>query len=163
MATFDTLIETKVLIRVTVPLGRDQFHERKIYALPDCLDWMRNEVPKMKTGRISSAFSPQEQLIERLRQWMSGDPMIYGPMFRDIEHPKDLDGIWELKTADLRIFGWMYRPKEFIAVRGGYTDDYKEPTKIKSYADDKREVARARGLLPLDGDKYVSGDFNDLV
>jgi hypothetical protein len=29
----------------------------------------------------------------------------------------------------------MYRPREFIAVRGGYTDDYKEPTKSRSILD----------------------------
>ncbi len=163
MATFSKLLEDRVLIRVTVPLGRNQFHERKIYTFPDCLEWMRNDVPAMVTGRIGSAFTPHEQLIERLRQWMAGDPMAYGPMFRDMKHPKDIDGVWELKTADLRIFGWMYRPKEFIAVRGGYADDYKEPTKTKNYADDKRAVARARDSLLLDGDKYAMGEFDDLI
>lgn len=163
MATLTKLVEDKLLIRVTVPLGRRQFHERKIYAFPDCLVWMRDDVPKMVTGRVASAFTPSEQLIERLRQWIAGDPMVFGRMFRDMEYPKDIDGVWELKTADLRIFGWMYRPKEFVAVRGGYTDDYKEPTKIRNYADDKREVAKARDSLPLDGDKYVTGNFDEIV
>ena len=163
MATFSKLVEEKVLIRVTVPLGRNQFHERKIYAFPDCLEWMRKDVPNLVTGRIASALTPHEQLIERLRQWMAGDPMEYGRMFRDLEHPKDIDAVWELKTADLRIFGWMYRPKEFIAVRYGYADDYKQPTKTRNYAEDKREVAKARDSLLLDGDKYVTGNFHDLV
>src|ERR1700730_18702019 len=161
MMTFDKLLELKRLVRVTMPLPRGQFHERKFYAYPECFEWMRNKVPTMVTGRIASAFTPREQLIERLRQWMVGDPMAYGPMFHDMD-PRSDEG-WEIKTADLRIFGWMYRPREFIAVRGGYTDDYKEPTKIKNYADDRREVVRARDSLPLDGDKYAKGDFDDLV
>ena len=115
----------------------------------------------MVTGRLESALTPKEQLVERLRQWMAGDPMSYGPMFRDM-NPRE-DEVWELKTADLRIFGWMYRPLEFVAVRGGYTDDYKDPTKIKNYADDRREVVKARDALPLDGDKFTTGGFDELV
>jgi len=87
--------------------------------------------------------------------------MIYGPMFHDMD-PKS-DEVWEIKTADLRIFGWIYRRCEFVAMRGGYTDHYKEPTKIKNYADERRDVVKARETLPLDGDKYVKGAFNELV
>jgi hypothetical protein len=122
---------------------------------------MRNEVPKMVTGRIASAFTPNEQLYERLRQWIAGDPMIYGTWFHDLDPQSD--EVWEMKTADLRIFGWMYRPVEFIAVRGGYADHYKEPTKIKTYADERREVVQARDVLPLDGEKYAKGGFDELV
>jgi hypothetical protein len=161
MATLDKLIQAKTLIRVTVPLGRGQFHERKLYTYPECLEWLRRKVPHMMTGRIASALTPQEQLIERLRQWMAGDPMAYGRMFRDLI-PRS-DGVWEIKTADLRIFGWLYRPREFIAVRGGYADDYKEPTKTKTYADERREVIKARDALNLDGKKYVNGAFDELV
>lgn len=161
MATLTTLLDEKRLIRVTMQLPRGQFHDRKLYAFPKCLEWMRNDVPKMVSGRIASAFTPREQLIERLRQWMAGDPMAYGPMFHDMDPATD--EVWELKTADLRIFGWMYRPYEFIAVRGGYTDDYKEPTKTKNYADDRREVVKARDAVPLDNPKYVTGAFDGLV
>lgn len=69
----------------------------------------------------------------------------------------------KLQTADLRIFGWMYQPHKFIAVCGGYADDYKEPTKTKFYADDRRAVVTARDALPLDGDKFVTGAYDDLV
>jgi hypothetical protein len=161
MATFDNLLEAGVLVRVVFRLPRGQFHDRKLYAFPECLAWMRNEVPRMATGRIASAFTPKEQLIERLRQWMSGEPMAHGRMFHDMEPVSD--AVWEIKTGDLRVFGWMYRRCEFIAVRGGYADDFKEPTKIKDYADERREVVRARAALPLDGQKYVEGDFDDLV
>ena len=87
--------------------------------------------------------------------------MEYGRMFRDLE--PTTDDVWELKTADLRIFGWMYQKRKFIAVRGGYTDDYKEPTKIKNYADDRKEVVKARDALPLDNPKFVRGEFHELV
>lgn len=110
---------------------------------------------------MKSEFTPAQQLTERLRQWMAGEPMAYGPMFHDMDPSSD--EVWELKTADLRVFGWMYRPCEFIAVCGGYADDYKPPTKIKNYADDRRKVVKARNELPLDGKKFVTGGFDDLV
>jgi hypothetical protein len=160
MGTFASLLG-KQLIPVILRLPRRQFHERKIYAYPGCVEWMRDQVPQMKTGRVASDFSPREQLVERLRQWMAGDPMEYGRMFHDMD--PSTDAVWELKTADLRIFGWMYRPRQFIAVRGGYTDDYKQPTKTKNYADERREVVKARDALPLDGNKFVKGDFDGLV
>ena len=161
MATLSNLLEDKALVRVTIRLKRGQFHDRKLYAFPECVEWMRSEVPNLVTGRINAAMTPLEQLRERLRQWMAGEPMRDGPWFHDIE-PKE-HGIWELKTADLRVFGWMYRPRTFIAVRGGYADDYKEPTKNKTYADERRYVIAVRDGLPLDAEKFVLGDFDDLV
>lgn len=46
---------------------------------------------------------------------------------------------------------------------GGYADDYKHPTKIKNYGDERSAVVKARDELPLDGVKYATGDFHDLV
>jgi hypothetical protein len=161
MATSDKLFGEAGIVRVKLRLGRGQFDERKLYAYPACLEWMKVEVPQMATGRIQSALSPKEQLITRLLQWITGKPMAYGRMFQDMS-PRS-DEVWELKTADLRIFGWMYRQREFIAVCGGYADHYKEPTKIKNYADDMRAVVRARDALPLDGDKFVTGGYDDIV
>jgi hypothetical protein len=142
MAAFDKLLEQGQIVRVTLRLGRGQFNDRELYAYPECLAWMKVEVPKMVTGRVQSAFAPKEQLITRLLQWITGR---------------------ELKTPDLRIFGWMYRPRKFIAVCGGYADDYKEPTKIKNYGDDRDAVVKARDELPLDGNKFVTGEYDDLV
>ena len=161
MATFDRFLEEKRIIQVQLKLGRGKFDERKIYAYPECLEWMKTKVPGMATGRVQSDLTPAEQLIRRLMQWIVGDELVYSRMFKDMEHQSD--GVWELKTDDLRIFGWIYRPKQFIAVCGGYADDYKEPTKTKNYADDIRTVIQARNALPLDGVKFVTGEFHELV
>ncbi len=115
----------------------------------------------MITGRVRSDDTPAEQLITRLLQWITGKSMARGRMFQNMKPYSD--EVWELKTADLRIFGWMYRPRKFIAVCGGYADDYKEPTKIKNYEDDRDAVIKARDELPLDGDKFTRGKFDELV
>jgi hypothetical protein len=162
MATFDRIIEDKLLIPVVVRLPRGKFYDRNLYAYPDCLKWMKETVPTLDTGRLNSAQTPAEQLMMRLQQWLSGDPIKDGPMFREMSHPKDND-VWELKTDDLRMFGWMYQPKKLVIASCGYADDYKEPTKIKNYGDDVRAVMQARDALPLDGPKFVKGTFDELV
>ncbi|WP_439925702.1 hypothetical protein [Nitrobacter sp. JJSN] len=162
MATFAKILEDKLVIPVVVRLGRGRFYDRFLYAYPDCLKWMKETVPTLETGRKKSAQTPAEQLILRLQQWVSGDPIKKGPMFKEMEYPRDND-VWELKTDDLRLFGWMYQPKKFIVASHGYADDYKVPTKTKDYADDVRAVMEARQALPLDGPKFVKGKFDDLV
>jgi hypothetical protein len=162
MATFDKILEDKILLPVKVRLGKGQFYDRKMYAYPASLTWMRETVPTFVTGRKKSAQTPAEQLIMRLQQWLSGASINKGPMFQEMKYPEDND-VWELKTDDLRLFGWMYQPRIFIVAAHGYTDDYKDPTKIKYYADDVRAVMQARDALPLDGPKFVKGEFDDLV
>lgn len=161
MATLTTLLDEKKLIRVVVPLTRKQFHERVFYAFPACANWMRNDVPKMVTGRLQSDRTPLEQLHGRLREWIAGEELRLGTMFSRME--PHTDHVCELKTPDLRLFGWMYQPKKFIAVFGDYADDYKPPTKTKNYADAVRAVLKARDSLPLDGAKFATGDLDGLV
>ncbi len=103
MATFDQLLKDKRLIPVSLKLRRGQFPERKIYAYPECIEWMR-EVPRMVTGRLASGFTPQEQLVERVRQWLAGDPMEYGRMFHDMD-PRT-DDVWENENSRSAYF-WL--------------------------------------------------------
>lgn len=161
MATIDTILASRVLIDIRVPLKRGQFYERWIYVYPKCVEWMRNDVPKMVTGRLQAPQTPKEQLHNRIQEWIAGERMDYGPMFSRLTPHSDF--VLELKTPDLRIFGWMYQPKKFVAVFGDYADDYKHPTKTKDYGDARRTVVKARDSLPLDGIKYVTGAFNDLI
>jgi hypothetical protein len=160
MATFEKLLKDGLVTPVVLKLRRGQFYERKLYALPECVDWMKT-IPHMATGRIASDMTPQEQFVERVRQWLAGEHMEDDRRFHDMR-PKD-HHVWELKTSDLRIFGWMYRPRQFIAARGGFADDFKGQTRTKSYDQEKNLVVKLRNDLPLDGDKFVTGEFHELI
>src|SRR4051812_1731001 len=132
MAGFEKILADRVIVPVVVRLPTGQSQVRFLYAYPECLKWMKEIVPTLVTGRKTDAQTPAEQLFLRLRQWLSGAPINKGPMFRELKYPQNND-VWELKTTDLRMFGWMYRPRKFIIASHGYTDHYKEPTKIKDY------------------------------
>lgn len=161
MATFDSLLAERALIKIGVKLLRGQFPERKLYAYPDCWEWMRTEVPKLKTGVLQSDFTPLEQQVHRLRQWISGQEIVKDRMFHDML-PVEA-GVWEMKTADLRYFGWMYQKRQFIIAKCGYADDYKEPNKKKTSGEERDEVIKRRDALPLDGEKWKEGSFDELV
>jgi hypothetical protein len=71
-----------------------------------------------------------------------------------------------MKTADLRIFGWIHRPKVFIATFAGFADDYKPQNgkaPKQSYDDARERVIWIRGRLELDQPAFVTGDYNALV
>jgi len=161
MATLDILVnDRKVLHRITVPLRRGESPERLIYGLPEVIRWIREDVPKMTTGRLKAAQTPSEQLDDILHRWTAGKQIPYRRHLNDLM--PGADEVWEFKTADLRIFGWLCAPRVFIAVRGGYADWYKPPAKL-SYETARKEVLVARTKLDLDEPKFATGEYDDLV
>jgi hypothetical protein len=161
MATLHRLVELGTLIEVTVPLDPDEFPLRWFYCFPDMRGWIENELPKLKPGRLKSAETPEEQFDNVLYKWTSGRRITYEKMFQDLRPIKD--EVWEMKTCDLRLFGWMYQPRRFIAVFGDYADHYKQPTPRKSYETARNRVLEARKFLDLDEPKFSGGTFDDLV
>ncbi|MGA2817363.1 MAG: hypothetical protein ABSE67_13885 [Xanthobacteraceae bacterium] len=105
--------------------------------------------------------TPSEQVDNVLYRWISGKDIIYSRQFQDLMPMAD--EVWEMKTADIRIFGWMYQPRKFIAVFGDYADLYKGRNKTRSYDDARGKVVRERDNLDLDQPKFVSGTFDELV
>lgn len=162
MATISTLAGPNgPLTSITVPLRVGVQPERSFYALGGFVHWVVNTLPGLATGRLQAAQTPRQQLDSVLRTWMIGRPMRYPEVMNDLS-PMAME-VWELKTPDLRIFGWIYRPKVFIAVLGDYADDYKPPTKTKNYADARNSVVAARDALDIDPPKFTAGEFDALV
>jgi hypothetical protein len=161
MATLDNI---PTVTKINVPLDRGEFEERRFYALPAYMNDSTNVVPALQAGRLNAPQSPIEQLDDILHRWIIGRPMRYGRWLKDLT-PQSSE-TWELKTADLRIFGWIYRPKIFIGAFIGYTDDYKrhrnQPAR-ESYEDARDRVIQIRTKLDLDPPKFVTGVFDDLV
>ena len=102
--------------------------------------------------------SPAQQLDSLGEEFCSGETLTFGLQFKPLNHLRD--GIWELKTADLRIFGWFWKRDHFIA---GNID---LATKVKSYnlyAGYAGEVERFRNALDLDEPKFVPGEDPNVV
>ncbi len=161
MATLSTL---PTVTRILVPLGRGEFDEREFHALPSFMLFIQQILPAAAPGVIAARETPRQQMDTLLRKWNAGKPMSQGRAF-DIMRPPT-DSVWEMKTVDLRIFGWMHKPKCFVAVFGGLADDYKpqngnEPK--ESYKEAMERVVWIRDRLHLDEPKFVTGDYDAIV
>jgi hypothetical protein len=159
----DILLSRQALVRILVPTDGES-RLRFIYGLPGFQSWLQNDLPKLRTGTLKADQSPEEQVDNILYRWITGKPIIYTRQFQDLM-PRS-DEVWEMKTADIRIFGWMYRPLKFIAVFGEHADLYKGSKgrrPVLSYEDARRRVMIERNSLDLDEPKYVTGTFDELV
>lgn len=162
MATLNSLAGPKgPLVQISVRLPTGKQPERMFYADQECKRWIFEDVPKLVTGVLNAPLTPREQAYDMLGRWIGGKELRYDRALKDLT-PRDAE-VWEHKTADLRVFGWMHKPRIFIAVFGGYADDYKGPTRKKSYEDAVRRVENYRTALNLDEPKFVTGTYDDLV
>lgn len=159
-----TLSNIPTVTRIQVPLGRKEFDEREFYALPSFMLFIEQILPGTATGVFNARETPRQQMDTLLRKWTAGKPMRQGRAFAIMRPPTN--SVWEMKTVDLRIFGWMHKPKCFVAVFGGLADDYKSQngnSPKESYKEAMDRVIWIRDRLGLDEPKFVTGDYNALV
>ena len=102
--------------------------------------------------------NPTQQLDALVEIFCSGQTLTFGPQFKPLTHLKD--GIWELKTPDLRIFGWFCKKDHFIA---GTMDEAFTVKNHNLYAGYAGEVERFRDQLDLNEPKFVSGEDPNVV
>jgi hypothetical protein len=160
MATLDMLLADQNLVRILVPTDREA-RLRWVYGFPGFQTWLDVELPQLNPGRLKASDSPQEQVDNILYRWITGKDIRYTRQFQDLM-PRG-DEVWEMKTADIRIFGWMYQPLKFIAVFGDYADLYKGRGASRSYEVAKQKVKNQRDNLDLDPPKFATGTFDELV
>jgi hypothetical protein len=84
--------------------------------------------------------------------------LYYTAQFHPIRHVRD--GIWVLKTPDLRIFGWFPVKDCFIGWRAEHADFVKRHDLYHGLAG---ETAEFRDRLLLDEPKFVPGVNPDAV
>jgi hypothetical protein len=153
MATPLDLDRAGVLFKYEPELEPDQRERRSLFASARLEAWITKELPRLEsTWKIE--VTPQEQLKEFLDgNFCPGETLTYAWQFKPLTHIRD--GIWELKTADLRIFGWFWVRDTFIGWAGDLTDRIKRHRLYYGYAG---EAARSRDLLDLNLPKFIAGD-----
>jgi len=126
---------------------------RSIYASPRLKTWIENDLPGLEsTWNIE--LTPQEQLQAFVEEiFCPCEPLSYDWHFKPLTHIQD--GIWELKTADLRMFGWFFVKDCFIGSAANLKDTIKRLHLYRPYAE---EAVQFRDRLDLDNPKFVPGD-----
>jgi len=152
MATLATLVQRGVLQLIDLPLD-GELPMRMFYGRPMFVEWLSTRLPTQPAD-LGGRQSPSEQVDELLYQFITGQPL------RDKYdlHPLNPDhlGVWELKTTDVRIFGWFQVRDVFIAINGAMAKQLKD---LKMYGGYRGEVCQVRDRLDLDEPKYVHGSM----
>lgn len=157
MATLINLADGGTLFKLDPVLDLHEQELRLIYTSERLMHWLQQTLPELgSTWNIES--SPAEQLDTLFATYASGDTLTYGWDLKPIG-PVGL-GVWELKTADVRVFGWFARRDSFIGVVADATERVKT---YNLYAGYRGEVVRFRDALDLDEPKFAPGDDPDDV
>jgi hypothetical protein len=158
MATLLDLAQAQRISKLDPELEPGAQEFRCIYASLRLKTWIENDLPGLEST-WNVELTPQEQLAALVEIFCSGEPLTFEWQFRPLTHVQD--GIWELKTADLRIFGWFPILDHFVGVAADTTDRIKHHKLYYGYAG---ETARFRNGLDLDPPKFIPGvDPNAVV
>jgi hypothetical protein len=152
MATLLDLVARNALFKIDPALDGAGQEFRCIYAAPRLKDWLQGDLLALEsTWKIEA--TPAEQVAELVEHFCSGETLCYEWQFKPLTHIRD--GVWELKTADIRIFGWFWKKDWFIGVAANPKDHIKRHNLYNGHTN---EVERFRCALDLDEPKFVRGD-----
>lgn len=130
---------------------------RYLYAAPTLVSWFDGPLAVAHRDRGRN-LTPREQVEEGFYEFIKGDPMAYGKDCRKLD-PLNRH-VWELKTTDVRIFGWFPRIATFVMVGGAMRADLTDFASYKPHID---RVVRFRSALRLDEPKALEGGFRDVI
>lgn len=157
MATLSQLDQAGAVHKLDPGLPETTQPERMVYISPRVRKWIEEKLPDQgSTWNIEE--TPQEQLVALTEAFCRGDELAYDHQFKTLHHKEA--GIWELKTADVRVFGWFAHKDCFVAAEIDVAQRVKDHNLYHGYCG---ATARFRDELDLDDPKYVPGDDPDAV
>lgn len=158
MATLRDLESANLLFRVDPQLDPLRQEERLIHIDGRVKQWIEQALPSAESVWPIET-SPLEQLAILMETFCSGEPLEVGRGFHILHPPRH--GVWELKTPDLRLFGWFHRRDCFIAGAIDLADRIKQ---FNLYAGYVNQTVRLRASLQLDPPEFIaSSNPNDVV
>lgn len=159
MATPAQLALGGLLHKVEDVLEPHEQEVRLLYTMPRAKEWMDAKLSKLAAdGFYENAPSPEQQVDDLFYSFLSGDPEIS----EWVPHPMrpHEDGVWELRTADLRFFGWFWRKGIFII---SAVDQKTRCEQFGLYAGYRDQCLRDRDGFDLDPPPFVNGELQDVL
>lgn len=152
MATLDELAAIGLIRPQLIQLGRYEFVERKLYVTPQFRAWLSKDVKDATAFRASDA-PPRYQAHDLIKSFITGKPFRETRLYKRMS-PESND-VYELRTADLRFFGWFPKMDCFVAVVGDLFGPLKAEPSL--YEKHRIDCLKFRNLLDLDEPKYMPG------
>lgn len=120
MATLIELCESGMLDTID-PLDEGELPWRGLYATPAFLDWYENVLPVLPHNELYSDLTPEEQVFAAIAEYVSGEEFIDDRRFKKLSSTPDRY-VWEIKTDEVRVFGWVPHKDAFICCYGDSKD-----------------------------------------
>ncbi|RYF10718.1 MAG: hypothetical protein EOO77_20930 [Oxalobacteraceae bacterium] len=153
MATVKELSDAEGPLDLYEPtLGFRQQALRLVYVGVKVMPWISEHLPEAITDQRTE-IQPIEQLDDLLNSFCAGEPISIERQIKLLRHWDG--GVWEMKTLDLRLFGWFPQIDTFICNSIDFATRVK---RLNLYAGYRGEVIRFRDPLPLDEPKFIQGD-----
>jgi hypothetical protein len=152
MATLIELKEAKAIIKLDPELDPDFQEDRLIYMSPGLDACIKSELGKLESA-LGLQLSPEQQFDALVEVFCSGEPLLIGEHFKCLHHIKH--AVWELRTPDLRVFGWFPQKDCFVGVFAHDATYIKQHDLYRGYI---TQTVRFRDLLDLDEPKFIAGD-----
>jgi hypothetical protein len=157
MATILELDLAQKLSKLDPGLEAGEREWRWIYGFPQFRARVQNDLPTWKSEwKIEE--SPNQQFDSLADVFCSGATLTFGNEFHILSPAEK--GIWELKTADLRIFGWFWKKDWFIATNLMHASYVKTHDLYHGLVG---EAVRLRDTLDLTEPKFVAGEDPNVV
>lgn len=158
MATLWELREQGKLFRLDPGLPDGELENRPVYLSPKLKDWMEKTLPGLESD-WDAELTPAEELAQLFETFCGGTTLSFDKDFKPLFYRRD--GAWELRTIDLRIFGWFPQKDHFLGVVANTAKFIHAHDLTNGYAG---EVCDFRDGLNLDDPKFVPGrNPNDVV
>ena len=159
MATILELEKLRVLEKYNANLRPREFEDRRLYAGARLVKWFADVLPHLGSS-WKREETPEFQVAYLLKKYVTGAVLTYDWQFHTLRPFEN--SVWELKTADVRIFGWFFRKDHFIGVVADLKQNILDHSGIASgYVGD---VVRFRDRLDLNEPKLIEGkDPNNVV
>lgn len=144
-------LQTGGVQEVPVNLGPRDQRNRLLYCTGEFDAWLWNLIANSHTTR--GTLSIPEQLNSVFADFVSGRPLTSGITRCD---PPKGEGIWRLKTPDLRLYGWADAPQCMVLAIGERKSVLKAPgfPRDKDLGKAVVAVRRKLGLSHVIGQQY---------
>ena len=159
MATLIELCESGDLIKID-PLEDREQPWRSLYATPAFIEWLDRTLPEIESDEMFSDPSPIEQVFAAFHEYVSGVGFATDRRFKKLNATPD-QYVWEIKTNDIRIFGWVPCKDVFVCCFGDEADRIKLMNSYNTYV---AQTSYVRSQLDLDEPKCCqSKEYDDVL
>lgn len=159
MATLVELCESGLLDTID-PLEADELPWRTLYGTQELVQWLGNDLPGIDHNELYDDLSPQEQVLAVFAEYVGGGEFVDDRRFKKLNWNPEYY-VWEFKTEEIRIFGWVPEKDVFICCFG----DSKDRILVEdSYGRYIAKTVYVRNNLNLDEPRFVaSGELKDVI